>query len=61
MKHDVIIIGSGLSGLSAGIELADKGRGVTMLERNSYLGGRCADWDEDGMHVESGLHRWLGF
>ena len=61
MKHDVIIIGSGLSGLSAGIELADKGRSVTMLERNSYLGGRCADWDEDGMHVESGLHRWLGF
>ena len=34
MKHDVLVIGSGLSGLSAGIELADKGRRVTVLERN---------------------------
>ncbi len=61
MNHDVLIIGSGLAGLSAGHELADKGRKVTMLERNAYVGGRTADWDEDGMHVESGLHRWLGF
>lgn len=60
-QNDVLIIGSGLSGLSAGMELADKGRGVTILERNRYIGGRTADWDEDGMHVESGLHRWLGF
>lgn len=61
MKHDVLIIGSGLAGLSAGIELTRKGRKVTMLERNHYVGGRTADWVEDGMHVESGLHRWLGF
>jgi len=61
MNHDVIIIGSGLSGLSAGIELANKGRRVTMLERNPYVGGRCADWMDGDMHVESGLHRWLGF
>lgn len=61
MKHDVVIIGSGLAGLSAGVELVEEGRRVTVLERNPYVGGRCADWDEDGMHVESGLHRWLGF
>lgn len=61
MNHDVIIIGSGLAGLSAGIELANKGRRVTMLERNPYVGGRCADWMDGDMHVESGLHRWLGF
>lgn len=61
MEHDVLIIGSGLSGLSAGIELAGKGRQVTLLERNAYVGGRTADWIDDGMRVESGLHRWLGF
>jgi len=61
MDHDVLIIGSGLAGLSAGVELADKGRRVAILERNDYVGGRCADWVEDGMRVESGLHRWLGF
>lgn len=61
MKQDVVIIGSGLAGLSAGIELADKGRRVAIFERNHYVGGRTADWVDDGMHVESGLHRWLGF
>ena len=59
--EDVIIIGSGLSGLSAGIELTDMGRRVTILERWKIAGGRCADWVMDGMRVESGLHRWLGF
>ncbi len=59
--EDVIIIGSGLSGLSAGIELTDMGRRVTILEKWKIAGGRCADWVSDGMRVESGLHRWLGF
>jgi len=59
--EDVIIIGSGLAGLSAGIELTDMGRRVTILERYKIAGGRCADWTMDGMRVESGLHRWLGF
>ncbi len=61
MTEDVLIIGSGLAGLSAGIELTAKGRHVTLLERNDYVGGRCADWMDGDMHVESGLHRWLGF
>ena len=61
MKHDVVIIGSGLAGLGAGMELIERGRRVTIFEKNHYVGGRTADWIEDGMHVESGLHRWLGF
>ena len=59
--EDVLIIGAGLAGLSTAIELLDMGRGVTLLERYKVVGGRCADWVADGMRVESGLHRWLGF
>jgi 15-cis-phytoene desaturase len=59
--NKVLIIGAGLAGLSAGMDLVQQGFGVTLLERYKVLGGRTADWDDDGMHVESGLHRWLGF
>ncbi len=59
--EDVIIIGAGLAGLSTGIELVNMGRRVTILERYKVAGGRCADWVSEGMRVESGLHRWLGF
>ncbi|MFO7661370.1 MAG: FAD-dependent oxidoreductase [Chloroflexota bacterium] len=58
---EVLIIGSGLAGLSAGIELTAKDQNVTLLERHKIVGGRTSDWVADGMHVESGLHRWLGF
>jgi 15-cis-phytoene desaturase len=59
--EDVLIIGAGLSGLSAGMDLVRAGRRVTFLEKYKVVGGRCADWVDDGMPVESGLHRWLGF
>ena len=56
-----IIIGSGLAGLSAALELADQGFKVLLLEAAPYIGGRTASWNKDGMDVESGLHRVLGF
>lgn len=57
---DVVIIGSGLAGLSAAYKLADKGRRVLILEAEDVIGGRTASWDEEGMQVESGLHKFLG-
>src|SRR5690606_7297970 len=30
-------------------------------EAREHVGGRAASWDDQGMLVESGLHRYLGF
>ncbi|HYO16894.1 MAG TPA: FAD-dependent oxidoreductase [Thermoanaerobaculia bacterium] len=60
-RADVVIVGAGLAGLSCGMELSSRGRQVLLLEACPVVGGRTSSWDKDGMIVESGLHRVLGF
>jgi 15-cis-phytoene desaturase len=60
-RPEVLIIGSGLAGLSSGLELALQGKSVLLVEAKGHVGGRTASWDQEGMLVESGLHRFLGF
>ena len=60
-RADVVVVGAGLAGLACAFELASAGREVLLLEGRPHLGGRTASWVEDGMPVESGLHRYLGF
>lgn len=48
-------------GVSAGLELADQGHEVQVLEASSFIGGRTASWNKDGMDVDFGLHRVPGF
>jgi 15-cis-phytoene desaturase len=56
----VVVVGSGLAGMTAAYRLAKAGRRVTVLEASSVLGGRTSSWDDGGMPVESGLHKFLG-
>jgi len=60
-RADVIVVGAGLAGLSCGFELSSRGCRVLLLEAGPVVGGRTSSWNEDGMEVESGLHRVLGF
>jgi 15-cis-phytoene desaturase len=60
-KHDAIVVGAGLAGLSAAFELVDKGLQVLLLESAPQVGGRTSNWREDGMNVESGIHKFVGF
>ena len=41
----VAVVGSGLAGLSAAIELADRGYDVHIFEKNEYLGGKVGSWE----------------
>lgn len=61
-RADVVVVGAGLAGLACAFELASRspGRGVLLLEAQPHLGGRTSSWVEDGMPVESGLHRYIG-
>jgi heterodisulfide reductase subunit A len=44
-KKAVAVIGGGIAGLRAAIELSDMGCPVTLIEREHFIGGRVAQWD----------------
>ncbi|MCC5918023.1 MAG: phytoene desaturase [Cryomorphaceae bacterium] len=49
-----IVIGAGFAGLSAAINLADKGYKITLLEKNNQVGGRARIWSENGFTFDMG-------
>ena len=40
-NSEILILGGGVAGLMTGIELASKGKSVTLLEKESKVGGQC--------------------
>lgn len=52
--YDVIVIGAGLGGLSAGALLARQGRKVLVLEQAERIGGCCSTFERDGYHFDVG-------
>ena len=54
----VIIIGGGISGLTAGIKLLNAGHQVTLIEKNKDVGGLCSGYFVDGFLVDTCIH-WL--
>lgn len=62
MPEDVLIIGGGLAGLSAGVALAEAGCRVRLLEQKPYLGGRARSFRDaaTGSVVDNGQHLFMG-
>ncbi len=53
----VAIVGAGLAGLAAAVELVDAGHEVEIFEARPFIGGKVGSWvDKDGNHIEMGLH-----
>ena len=59
---DVIVIGAGIAGLRAAVELAARGARVSVLEARSVLGGRATAFHDPrtGERVDNGQHVLLG-
>lgn len=55
IKHDVIIVGAGLSGLSAAVHLHRQGRKVLILEASDRAGGRVKTDSVDGFILDRGF------
>ena len=47
-KKKIIVIGAGISGLSAGIYGLKSGFDVTIIEKNPVVGGLCTGWYRQG-------------
>ncbi len=58
-KQRVAVIGGGLAGLSAALNLAKHGIAVTLFERSMNPGGRAQTTVKDGYHMNFGPHAHL--
>ncbi|RBI83238.1 NAD(P)/FAD-dependent oxidoreductase [Rhodosalinus halophilus] len=55
-RWDVVVIGSGLGGLTAGALLAKAGQKVLVLEKNDRFGGAAVTVERGGRRFEMSLH-----
>jgi len=61
MKYDVIIIGAGLSGLTAGALLSKRGLKVAMIDKSYNPGGSCGTFLRNGVSFDQGSSMLFGF
>ena len=58
-QQRVAVVGAGLAGLAAAMDLADAGFDVEVFERSRLLGGRATSFEVDGREVDNGQHVFL--
>jgi oxygen-dependent protoporphyrinogen oxidase len=55
----VVVVGGGIAGLTAALELAEGGAAVTLVEASGRFGGKIATSRVDGLIVEAGAESFL--
>jgi phytoene dehydrogenase-like protein len=61
VNYDVIIIGGGLSGLTAGVTAAKRGKKVLLLEKHTCVGGLAGGFFRKGYYFDAGMSRCLSY
>jgi all-trans-retinol 13,14-reductase len=56
MRYDVIVIGSGVAGMTAAVTLSREGRGVLVLEQAGQPGGLMQTFTRGGVRFPTGVH-----
>src|SRR4051794_16154844 len=58
IPREAVVVGGGIAGLACAVALSDNGVRVTLIERDSILGGRAASWPDErtGDAVDIGPH-----
>jgi all-trans-retinol 13,14-reductase len=59
-NYDVIVIGGGLGGLTAGAKLSREGKKVLLIEQHTVPGGCATTFRRKDFLVEAGLHEMDG-
>ncbi|MGB3687269.1 MAG: FAD-dependent oxidoreductase [Ornithinimicrobium sp.] len=54
---DVIVLGGGPAGIATALDVARRGLGVLVLEREERTGGMAGSFEIDGIRVDHGSHR----
>ncbi len=62
--RSAVVAGGGLAGVAAATVLAERGVEVTLVEKESYLGGRAGAWNErlssgESFEMERGFHAFF--
>lgn len=55
----IAVVGAGLAGLSAALELKQRGFEVDLFERGRLLGGKATSFTVEGIEVDNGQHVYL--
>ena len=53
-KERVVVVGAGIGGLAAAVELAAEGLGVTVVEKHGVPGGKMREVDAGGARIDAG-------